>query len=153
MFDIEGDELLHTVKNIWCIVTQDIDSGEVRQYPPELVDEGIEALKKADMLSGHNIIGYDLPAIWKLKGEWDVVPLILDTLVTSRFLLPERFGGHSLEAWGKRLGHRKIEFSDFSKYTPEMLEYCTGDVGLNVKVYRELEKEHGAAFEGYKVYH
>lgn len=154
VFDIEGDGLLKTVTQIWCIVTQDADTGEVKRYPCACaaVMAGIEALKNADCLIGHNIIAYDLKAIWKLHGEWEKVPLIVDTLVVSRGLWPERSDGHSLEAWGKRLGFPKIDFNDYTKYTEEMLAYCEQDVALNVKVLKALEEEHGATFTGYKVY-
>lgn len=102
---------------------------------------------------GHNIIGYDLPALWKIKGEWDTVPLVLDTLVISRALWPERPWGHSLDAWGNHLGSHKIDFHNFDEYSEEMLEYCKQDVRLNYLVLKELEKEYGKQFtRGYHVY-
>lgn len=151
-FDIEGDELLHKIQKVWCIATQDVETGEKQLFTPDRLDEGVAVLKKAATLVGHNIIGYDIPAIWKVLGKWETVPLIVDTLVTSRFLYPERPGGHSLDSWGERLGHAKQEFNDFSRYTPRMGEYCQNDVYLNVLVYKELEKEYGAALTGFKVY-
>ena len=42
---------------------------------------------------------------------------------------------------GSKLGLSKIEFDKFDCYTPEMLEYCKRDVGVNVKVYKALQKE------------
>lgn len=101
---------------------------------------------------GHNIIGYDLPALWKIEGEWDQVPLITDTLTTSRFLNPERPWGHSLEGWGKHLNEPKGDFKEFEKFSEEMLEYCIQDVYLNYKVLLELEKEYGNTLPGFKIY-
>ncbi len=156
VFDIEGNGLLFHITHIWCICTEDIDTGERRSYPPERLFAGIKALQSADVLIGHNIIGYDLPAIWKITDPWEHTPLITDTLITSRALFPERPGGHALEAWGERLGVPKIKFDEYDKYTPEMLEYCEGDVATNVALYhelnREMEEAHGVALEGYKVY-
>jgi len=59
----------------------------------------------------------------------------------SRLYNPEREGGHSLEAWGNKLGYKKISFSDFSQYSEEMLEYCKRDVLLTEKVYHILLAE------------
>jgi DNA polymerase-1 len=156
MFDIEADGLLPTIENVWCIVTQDLTTNEISRYPPDRLGEGIMALRSAECLSGHNIIGYDLPALWKIYGKWDSVPLILDTLVVSRALSPERQGGHSLAAWGERLGHPKIDFNEWEQYTDEMLTYCVGDVTLNTEVFWELDKDmreqHETSLQGYKVY-
>lgn len=102
---------------------------------------------------GHNIIGFDLPALFKLYGKWDTYPRILDTQVVSRFLWPERPWGHSLAGWGKHLGNEKIEFNDYSAYSQEMMDYCTQDVLLNMDVLKALEKEYGGSLsEGFKVY-
>ena len=78
--------------------------------------------------------------------------MIADTLLISRFLWPERAGGHGLGAWGERLGFPKGDYSDWSKYTPEMLAYCRQDVEVNHQVLLALEEEHGTPFEGYEVY-
>ena len=66
---------------------------------------------------------------------------IVDTLVLSRLFNPVREGGHSLESWGYRLGHRKIEFEEFERYTPDMLTYCENDTRLNYKVFNTLKAE------------
>jgi len=159
LFDIEGNNLLWKVTKLWCIATEDIDTGQQMFYPPNDLEKGIEALRGADVLSGHNIIGYDLPAIWKVFGDWDTFPLITDTLVLSRGLLPERKGGHSLDAWGESLGFKKAVFDKEQfkiGYTEEMGQYCLRDVAVNRKVYTELGKEmeaqYGTALQGYKVY-
>lgn len=152
VFDIEGDGLLYHITQLWCIATWDVNTGEHQLFEPDSLDKGIEYLKQANCLIGHNIIGYDLPAIWKVTGQWEKVPLCLDTLIVSRFLYPERPGGHSLEAWGERLGYPKQVHTDFSQYTPKMGHYCENDVVVNVKVLEELEKEHGSSLTGYKVY-
>ena len=65
VFDIETDGLNPTV--IWCIVAID-DKGKFYNYPEDKIDEGIELLKNADKIIGHNIIGFDIPVIKKLKG-------------------------------------------------------------------------------------
>ena len=56
----------------------------------------------------------------------------------SQMADPMRDGGHSLDAWGKTFGYPKLEFSDFSGYSDEMLTYCIRDVELTAKVYKAL---------------
>lgn len=156
LFDIEGDGLLNKITTVWCMASQNLHTGENFWVGPESIQEGIAQLQAADVIVGHNIIGYDLPALWKLYGKWKKYPLIIDTLVVSRALWPERQDGHSLDAWGKRLGCHKIEFNDFSQFSLPMLSYCQQDVALNVQVFKELDKEmikqYGTPLQGYKVY-
>ena len=155
MFDIEADGLLHEVRHTWCLVTKDLDTNEIKEWEPRHFNDGLSHLFKADVIAGHNIIGYDIPVINKLHWLYEMpqkYPLIIDTLVISRALWPERPGGHGLAAWGERLGYPKMEFDDFTKYTPEMMEYCVQDVNLNHEVLKALEEEHGSTFPGYKVY-
>ena len=136
LFDAEADGLYPT--KLWCISAIDIDSREVYEYGPDQLDEGLELLSNATMLLGHNIISYDLPHIKRLHGiDLSHIPLC-DTLVLSRLINPTREGGHSLEAWGVKLGFAKVEHEDWTKYTKAMQHRCTMDVRLNVKVYRRL---------------
>ena len=65
VFDIETDGLDATL--IWCIVAKDIDTNQVYAYPPEKIDEGLELLEKANILIGHNIVGFDIPVLKKLS--------------------------------------------------------------------------------------
>lgn len=158
LFDLEADGLLDSVTQIWCGASVSLPTlshlhlheGYVApvQWQPTEIPNLIRLLKSAKTLIGHNILGYDLPAVWKCNGDWETKPLILDTLVLSRFLHPERYGGHSLEAWGERLNFAKTPFTDFTTYTPEMLEYCTNDVLLNYRVLIELLKEFKEKYNG-----
>ena len=68
-----------------------------------------------DLADQDSIKGVKFPEEW--KGSW------------SR---------HKLAAWGVRLGEHKSEFSDFSKFTQEMQDYCTQDVKTNVVLYKHL---------------
>ena len=71
------------------------------------------------------------------------MPPIIDTLIVSRLLWPERTWGHGLGAWGKHLGFEKGDFNKWEEYTEEMGVYCLQDVALNVKVYEALTEEYG----------
>ena len=164
LVDVEANGLLDKVSQIHCMVVLDVvrdssgclltkpQASSLTRYRPHQIPLAIERLKNAQTLVGHNLIGYDLPALWKCRGGWNNVPLVLDTLVVSRFLWPERPWGHSLGAWGQHLGNEKIDFHDYEEFSEEMLEYCAQDVLVNYDVLVELEKEHGSPLQGYSVY-
>ena len=152
LFDIEANGFLYEVDRVFCIVCLNIETEEMFSYGPNNIKKGISFLQKAELLVGHNILGYDIPALIKIYGDWPEYPKVLDTLTTSRFLYPERLGGHSLEDWGERLGVKKGDFHDFSRYSEEMLIYCQQDVRVNRQILKELEKENGEEFKGFSVY-
>jgi len=139
LFDIETDGLDAT--KIWCLVAQEVDTGQVWSYGPDDIEEGVKLLNNAEQLSGHNIIGFDIPVLENLTSFKLGNQKLIDTLVYSRLFNPVREGGHSLAVWGTKLGLAKIEFEEFDAYTEDMLEYCKRDVAVNVKVYKALQKE------------
>ena len=94
VFDVETDSLKPT--KVWCIVAQDSDSGKVYKFAPHQLESGLELLKSADKLIGHNILGFDIPVIKKLLGVDLSSKILVDTLVLSRLFNPSREGGHSL---------------------------------------------------------
>lgn len=143
LFDIEGDNLLPDVTRMWTIIITDIDTNEFWEFLEG--DFGWkELLDRATMVAGHNILGYDLGVFLKLFG-YELPPhvSIVDTLILSQVLDYNRFGpaGHGLARWGLFFGFEKIEFEDFSRYTPEMSVYCKRDVELNVMVIKFLLAE------------
>jgi len=138
VFDIETDGL--NPSKIHCIVAID-EHDKVYTFAPDEIDQGVDLLSKADTLIGHNIIGYDIPAIKKLKGvDLTKSAKLIDTLLISRLLKPTREGGHSLEMWGYRLKFHKSDQPEWDVFTEDMLEYCIKDVQLNKKVYEVLLK-------------
>ena len=156
LFDIETDGLDATVCH--SIVIIDVDSGvkvscadNQQGYMP--IDEGLHMMSQADILTGHNIMGYDLPQLEKLycfkfTGE------IHDTLLMSRLIWPDLkgddfreqkvtgrlIGSHSLKAWGHRLGNYKGDFEysveKFAQWSKEMQDYCEQDCHLNLQLYK-----------------
>lgn len=157
VIDLEADGLLYEAKQVWCIVAYDMYRKCYYVYTSEQIgiamhlddkkfvtlQEALHLLTSADELILHNGLAYDLPLLEKLYSI-DVYPLIdrvFDTYVASSLFNPDRDGGHSLGAWGERLGFAKGEYSDWSKYTDEMLEYCIRDVDVTKKVYDELQRE------------
>jgi|TARA_S200002703_G_C3799226_1_gene246939 DNA polymerase-1 len=134
-------ERVPAADSIWCIVAID-ESNKVYSFDPTQIDEGIEFLKSADILVGHNIIGFDIPIIKKLKHvDLYKHAKVLDTLTLSRLLHPTREGGHSLEKWGWKLNCPKSASPDFKSYSKEMLDYCIQDVKLNKLVLEKLRSD------------
>jgi DNA polymerase I len=140
VIDIEADNLLLDVTTIWCIVLKDIDTGKVHQFTPDNLSDSIELIESAELLIAHNGIMYDLPVLNKLLNIKYDVTKVFDTLLVSRILHPDRDGGHSLDAWGKRVGCKKGDFKDFSKFSQEMLEYCIQDVEVTHKIFNILQE-------------
>ena len=134
--DIETDDLDATV--IWCAVTKDIDTGEVRVCKE--ANDLRQYINQEDLLIGHNIISFDLPVLKKLWNlNTDSNPL-RDTLIMSRLLNPVLEKGHSLDSWGVRLGLKKGDFSDFDGgLSEDMVEYCIQDVEITHALFTHLD--------------
>lgn len=144
VFDIETDGLLLDVSKFWVGWTYCLESKKYEKFLD--VNEMIDYLNTATTLIGHNIIGYDIPALNKLgrnKVRGDVK--IVDTLILSRLAYYDAdFSfSHSLNAYGQRLGFPKGDHSDWTKYSPEMDEYCKRDVDVTVKVLQHLRRKTG----------
>lgn len=148
IFDIETDGLEAT--KVHCIGVIH-DDGVSELFGPDRIEEGLDALGKADKLIGHNIINYDLPV---LKNLFNFKKRrVIDTLVLSRVIetnlydrdaldqkIPKNmFGSQSLAAWGHRLGNHKQEIeTDWSEYTEEMGKYCLQDVAVTKELFNYL---------------
>jgi hypothetical protein len=160
---------LNNEARLWLVVVRDLDTGEVfLQRNENITKEWLKSvLSNYDVIVGHNIQKFDAPMLslfgvldYKIGylGELDIVfgreVRIIDTLVMSRLLWPDR-GGHSLHWWGEKLGKNKIDFrqicidnnyidakdpkgAEFNQYVPEMDEYCIGDNEVTALIYKEL---------------
>lgn len=105
--------------------------------------QGYKYLLTARLLVGHNCRMYDIPVLERLVGLPNGLPLLprsLDTLLCSRLLFSDRFTnpvkGHSLSEWGAYLKFPKTAHADWSKFSTEMLDYCTNDVELGTRIYQ-----------------
>lgn len=158
IYDLESDGLLHELTRIHVLTIRDIDSGETfifrRNEEEDSILEGIEMLNRAGLIIGHNIVGFDNYALWKVYGAaYAPQGEMRDTLVMSRMLfadVKERdfrlwkrgeldgglIGSHTLEAWGMRLGFPK---DDYSKRRKELAKHLweedalQGDLGEDGK--------------------
>ena len=139
VFDIEANGL--KPDTIWCIVAKPLGEPVV-SFGPSRIKEGIAYLKEADVLIGHNILGFDIPVLERLHDVKLNDKVIKDTLVMSRLFNPIRENGHSLKTWGYVVGMPKAEQpEDWDSYNTDMLKYCQQDVILNERVYKRLLEE------------
>jgi len=151
VFDIETDGLLDTVSTVHCLVLKDIDTGEIISYTDNWRD-GVKRLEEADMIVGHNIIKYDIPALQKLT-KFEPKGLIRDTLVCTRLIwadikqgdftrtdFPRKLiGSHSLRAWGHRIGNYKDDYDGgWESFSQEMWEYCIQDVEVTNTLWERI---------------
>jgi DNA polymerase I-like protein with 3'-5' exonuclease and polymerase domains len=137
VLDIETNS---THNKIWLVVTRDIETGAVVSWKEA---SGLQKyLDNCDLIIMHNGISFDAPVLretWKVSMKPSQV---CDTLVLSRLLSPSLEGGHSLAAWGQRLGFPKDDFSDWDGgLTPEMEKYCIQDTLVTEKLYKHLVLE------------
>lgn len=139
VYDIECDGLDPT--QIFCIVAINPETNQVFKYGPNAINDGLSILQSADCLIGHNIIGFDNLVIKKLHGIDLNQKKNYDTWIMSQVLNYRRPHKHGLAGWGGFLNYPKFDFSDFTKYSEEMMRYCVQDVKLNVAVYNYLMRE------------
>ena len=136
--DIETDSLNAT--KVHCIVAKDVDSGKVYPFPPDMIHGFRDWSLGVKQFIMHNGLSFDAPVCNRLLGT-DIKPSqIIDTLVLSQLFNPIR-EGHSLKAWGDRLGFPKGDVETFEVYTPDMLEYCKQDVNITHKLFNILQSE------------
>lgn len=95
---------------------------------------------RGSLYVGHNILKFDAPVLVRLAGIRLDIGSLIDTLVLSTLYSPSIQGGHSLGAWGERLGKEKGDFKEFDKFSQEMLEYCHQDVAITCELFKKLVK-------------
>ena len=136
--DIETDSLDAT--KVHCIVAKDVDSGRVYPFPPDMIHGFRDWSRGVKQFIMHNGLSFDAPVCNRLLGTNIKPSQIVDTLVLSQLFNPIR-EGHSLKAWGDRLGFPKGDVETFEVYTPDMLEYCKQDVNITHKLFQILQSE------------
>jgi DNA polymerase I len=154
VLDIETDS---KQSKIWLCYTHNSDTNEyICHTKPDTL---IPLINKAERLIGHNLIGFDAPVLNKLWGTKIGLKKVRDTLIMSRLHNPSIENGHSLAAWGKRLGNRKVEYTriwhwmkglQYDKVSTAPYDdpidslnrfYCRQDVSVTVDLYKLLSQE------------
>lgn len=155
-FDIETDNLIDNrlhiwPTKIWCAVFKNVATGERREFvntgtsdaeiKHEIAGYLRDLVQDPDVvLVGHNCIPYDLRVLNHLCGLSLDFNRCIDTLVLSYLYNPHLPGGHSLEAYGTRLGIPKLPNDLWGSYNPVMLERCRNDVDCTIGVLGALTR-------------
>lgn len=132
VLDLEANGLKPS--RIWAVVCKVVGGSSFNVFTENDVEAFRQFLvehRDAEFYA-HNGHSYDYPVLERLWGV--VVPNAMDTLVLSRLADPNRDGGHSLKSWGGRLGFPKGDHTDWTQYSPAMLDYCKRDVELLERV-------------------
>lgn len=146
-FDIETNALLENVTKVHCCVIKDHSTGAICIWDSGVYADLCRLLDTYDVLIGHNCIAFDFPALRKVCG-YEYSGSKVDTLIMSRTQRPNRqapphceAGPNSVEAWGLRLGHKKVANEEWNTYHPLMLKRCKEDVEIQYKIYQSLLEE------------
>lgn len=130
--DIETNSK-HT--HIWCCTTKIGTTLQVHYDPSTLAP-----VLQDQVCVAHNGIAFDF---YHLASLWQVViphNMQRDTLVMSRLVKPDLEDGHSLDAWGKRLGIHKGTYSNWDNPDMDLLvAYNKQDVEVLEALYKELD--------------
>lgn len=159
---------------LWVVSVTDISTMTTKSLVKEDItkDNIADLIKDYDVLVAHNGVKFDFVVLMLFGlidyrigylGEKDILNgkevRIIDTLILSRFINPDRFGGHSLDSWGERVGVHKTYYrgeliklgaiepslpkgDEFKFYHPLMKDYCEQDTKTNAYTYIEILKEY-----------
>ena len=172
IYDIESDGFYFQSTKIWTICLKDLDNPEKKLKLNPFKDK--DARQKFidwhcsynnPIVAGHYILGFDQFVMFKFLGidftvgkdtVLDRPCRFIDTLYLSQYVEPD-VEGHSLEAWGRRLGLEKIDFhqaskdagiipkdakvgDEFLQHSEVMDIYCERDIDVNLLVFNDLWK-------------
>jgi DNA polymerase I-like protein with 3'-5' exonuclease and polymerase domains len=169
VFDIETNGLIPEMDRLHCLCIKNLDTPHVvlsASSDNGWIVDGLKELQKADVLVGHNILKFDIPAIQKVYPWFKLKDgvIIHDTLIMARLIYPEikdmdfglaakgklpkkLIGRYSLEAFGYRLGEYKGDYKGgWDAWSPEMQSYCEQDIEVTTALYAKLlerKEKHG----------
>jgi DNA polymerase I-like protein with 3'-5' exonuclease and polymerase domains len=162
VLDIETNS---THDKIWCVVCRDLDTDIVSTFTqPNNLQQYLDSVEK---IIAHNGIFFDFPVLKKIWNIQVKKSQVIDTLVLARLYNPSIEDGHSLEAWGQRLGYYKAPYKQiwswmtgiplthkegtktiddshlaFDQPVMSLLyHYCVRDTLVTAQLYKHLERE------------
>jgi DNA polymerase I-like protein with 3'-5' exonuclease and polymerase domains len=177
VFDIETNGLIPEMTTIHSLVIKNADTGQVWSCCKEYVGDtgnsiafGLGLLQDADVIVGHNIQDFDIPAIQKLYPTFKPKGVVRDTIIMSRLMYADMkdadfrqekrlgmgrwikkhlFARHSLESWGQRMGIWKGDYGEIKKAEAkakgltgqEAVDYVWGQWSKDMQDYCEQDVE------------
>lgn len=162
VFDLETNGLPRKgMSRIHCLVIKDLDTNGVFRYNDEgntePITTGVNMLNEADLIAGHNVVGFDIPVLKEFYGFFEPEGEVCDSLILSRLFFPDilardfrkkptampgnLYGRHSLEAWGYRVCDYKSDFgksTDWKGWSQEMEDYCEQDVHVAATLFHKF---------------
>lgn len=179
-FDCESDNLSPLYTQIWIVCGKVKGSSEIvsAREPQKFTEWFLD--EKPDRVVNHGLLSYDLPLLERLWGitstkgasagstGWYRIGKeshilghkcqLIDTLLLSQFLNPDREGGHSLDNFGALVGCPKMDYRghlvelgvmtgsepkgfEFTFWHPSMEVYCGQDILTNELAFDYLLKE------------
>jgi DNA polymerase-1 len=139
--DIETNALRNSSR-LWLIGCKEVDTGKVTIFrePDKNPSAFLAYASRVSGWIGHNFLQFDLPEINRLvPGASLDATKVIDTLIISRLLNFNLENGHSLDAWGQRLGFPKLKFNDFDNLTEEMVTYLEGDLEVTYRLFEKFK--------------
>ena len=161
LFDIETNEIQARIREIHCIVLYHVEGNKFYRFNDQQLSHpvvrAVQYLQDADRIIGHNIIGFDIPAIKEVYPFFNPLGEVVDTLLLSRLYHPNMleldkrvcrdmptklYGRHSLESYGHRLGEYKGDYcktADWKEWSQAMEDYCQQDVVVTKKLWKHFQ--------------
>tara|TARA_Y100001937_G_scaffold128266_1_gene203642 strand:- start:1205 stop:3022 length:1818 start_codon:yes stop_codon:yes gene_type:complete len=165
IIDIETNAIddwlnLSDLETIHCLVVRTKTEVQVYNSQRGDIEEGLREIENADIIVGHNLLKFDIPAL-KKKYEFNPKGSLRDTKLMAQLAWPDTrnddfklpgfpkvlIGSHSLQAWGERLGEFKGEYgetTDWSVWTQEMEDYCVQDTLVTLRLWEAIQREEPA---------
>ena len=166
---------LNSKARLWTVVITDFNTRKsVFAEREGITKEWLKnSLEPYDVIVAHNGHKFDLIALqlfgvleYKIGwfGENDICfgreVRFFDSLILSRLFDPNRYGGHSLQSWGERVGNYKDDYrqqcidegyieknssrgAEFKMFNELLTPYCIQDTLVTLEAFKSLLKEWG----------
>lgn len=147
VIDVETNALRNPTQ-IHVVCTRDID-GNTREFINPLknsivMHRMLSYMRGFSCYVGHHLIGYDYAQVFnKIVPDHPLtLSNMVDTLVLSRLFKFTNPPGHSIEAWGNRLGVKKqgTGIEQWDTLTPDMISRCHSDTDICLRIYQRYAK-------------
>jgi len=139
VLDLEADNLLEEATKIHCMSVMTHQGVKTTTFMDEIKDFFQSALNEEIPVVAHNGISYDIPLVEKLLDIDLSELMVIDTLMLSWALNPER-SVHGLDSYGKDYGIAKPKIDDWENLTiKDYTHRCEEDVKINVELWKDFQ--------------